>query len=683
MKKLLSFVLLTCNVFLHSQNLQWETSYKGPAQLNDEATASILGLDGMIYVVGYSNETGVDADGFFAKLNVQGDTVLTRHYDGSNGDDFFYGVVQDTAMNLYFVGKAKGPLGNFDIIVVSYDSSGTFRWEYTKNGTGNGNDGATNSICIGLDGNLYFGGFLTNSVGNKDFAVLSLSTDGVFRSEYLYNGTAALDDEAGIVLAGRDGAIYASGSSTGIGTNKDLTVIKLDTSLVAKWVYKKDGNASGDDKAFEGMAFDINNNVYVIGQILDSLVMLEFTIISLDTAGVVNWTYKRDGNASANDIGRSVVVGQDGNVYATGISNGGANNDIMVLSVDNSGTERWVYTYNGLSNLEDNSSVLTCGLDGNIYFAGSTNDDGVGQKDWVTGCVNSGNGIEKWVFVTNTGSGIGSNEARAVYQLGNGSIVSAGFTTEGEGKDITVLSLCNIPSADFLVASDTICFGDNFIFANNSSEAFSYEWWEGGNIFSVIKNPTFGSFTIGTHTISLVAVSGVCTDTILMELYVRPRSVMSISVFPNDTICNGNAITLNGGGAVTYSWNNNVTNNVPFIPISSANYIVTGLDVYGCTNKDTARIVVNVCTGIENISRNLFSIFPNPMQTNATLVFEESKAQGQFILYDVCGRKVKSQNFAKGLSTLSFNREDLADGVYFFNLLSDQIVIAKGKVIIN
>lgn len=89
MKKLLSFLLLTCNVFLHSQNLQWETSYKGPAQLNDEATASILGLDGMIYVVGYSNETGVDADGFFAKLNVQGDTVLTRHYDGSNGDDFF------------------------------------------------------------------------------------------------------------------------------------------------------------------------------------------------------------------------------------------------------------------------------------------------------------------------------------------------------------------------------------------------------------------------------------------------------------------------------------------------------------------------------------------------------------------------------------------------------------------
>ncbi len=63
-----------------------------------------------------------------------------------------------------------------------------------------------------------------------------------------------------------------------------------------------------------------------------------------------------------------------------------------------------------------------------------------------------------------------------------------------------------------------------------------------------------------------------------------------VSAGPNVLICSNNATeqqTLAGAGAATYTWNNGVTNNVPFAVGATGNYIVTGTDVNGCVNVDT------------------------------------------------------------------------------------------------
>jgi hypothetical protein len=63
-----------------------------------------------------------------------------------------------------------------------------------------------------------------------------------------------------------------------------------------------------------------------------------------------------------------------------------------------------------------------------------------------------------------------------------------------------------------------------------------------------------------------------------------------VSAGPNVLICSNNATeqqTLAGTGAATYTWNNGVTNNVPFAVGATSNYIVTGTDVNGCVNVDT------------------------------------------------------------------------------------------------
>ncbi|MBX2958317.1 MAG: T9SS type A sorting domain-containing protein [Flavobacteriales bacterium] len=59
-------------------------------------------------------------------------------------------------------------------------------------------------------------------------------------------------------------------------------------------------------------------------------------------------------------------------------------------------------------------------------------------------------------------------------------------------------------------------------------------------------------------------------------------------------VCEGNSVTLFGSGdGTSYTWNNGVTDNVPYYPSSTSDYIVTGYDANGCKNVDTITITVN------------------------------------------------------------------------------------------
>ena len=72
-------------------------------------------------------------------------------------------------------------------------------------------------------------------------------------------------------------------------------------------------------------------------------------------------------------------------------------------------------------------------------------------------------------------------------------------------------------------------------------------------------------------------------------------SVPPVSAGSNQTICLGDTILLNGLGAVSYNWDNGVTDSVAFVPTISGTttYTVTGTDLIGCTNIATVDVNVN------------------------------------------------------------------------------------------
>ncbi|MEJ6492783.1 MAG: T9SS type A sorting domain-containing protein, partial [Flavobacteriales bacterium] len=78
----------------------------------------------------------------------------------------------------------------------------------------------------------------------------------------------------------------------------------------------------------------------------------------------------------------------------------------------------------------------------------------------------------------------------------------------------------------------------------------------------------------------------------IQDLYHTQLGYTTVNAGTNQTVCNGDNITLTATGASTYTWNNNVINGQAFAPTSTQDYIVTGTDSLGCTGTDTVSVVV-------------------------------------------------------------------------------------------
>ena len=78
----------------------------------------------------------------------------------------------------------------------------------------------------------------------------------------------------------------------------------------------------------------------------------------------------------------------------------------------------------------------------------------------------------------------------------------------------------------------------------------------------------------------------------IQNLYTSQINSTFVSAGADQTICNGELVTLSASNSQNYSWNNGVTDSVPFSPTTTQNYIVTA-DTAGCQSSDTVSVFVN------------------------------------------------------------------------------------------
>ena len=163
----------------------------------------------------------------------------------------------------------------------------------------------------------------------------------------------------------------------------------------------------------------------------------------------------------------------------------------------------------------------------------------------------------------------------------------------------TVVTVNALPSTPTISANGptTFCSGGTVVLT--SSVASGNTWSNGATTQSITVNQS-GSYTV-------TASSGSCSTTSTPTVVtVNPLPIVTCS--PNQTICSGGSITLNGFGASTYIWNNGVVNNTPFNPINTQTYNVTGTDVNGCTGTASATITVNPTPNVVIVSSNLLPL---------------------------------------------------------------------------
>jgi len=144
-----------------------------------------------------------------------------------------------------------------------------------------------------------------------------------------------------------------------------LTALPLAAQTV-DWTARKggplvDGEARpGSGDAIRGkraLAVDGGGNVYVTGYSSNGS-NDDYLTVAYDANGTELWAKVRNGAANNQDRAYALAVDGSGNVYVTGHSFNGSNNDYLTVAYDASGTELWAKVKNGAANDQDYAYAL-------------------------------------------------------------------------------------------------------------------------------------------------------------------------------------------------------------------------------------------------------------------------------------------------------------------------------------
>jgi hypothetical protein len=157
--------------------------------------------------------------------------------------------------------------------------------------------------------------------------------------------------------------------------------------------------------------------------------------------------------------------------------------------------------------------------------------------------------------------------------------------TDGNGcmNDDTVMITVNGLPAVYAGADQVFCEGAPVLLAGSGADSYA---WDNG----VTDGVAFTAMSTMTYVVTGID-SNSCMNTDTVTVTVNPLPAVDAGL--DITICDGSSVTLGGSGAVTYTWDNGVTNGVPFTPQFTLLYAVTGTDANGCMNSDTVLVIVN------------------------------------------------------------------------------------------
>ena len=390
---------------------------------NDYANGVATDSSGNVYVTGGTkggldgNTSAGNTDLFVIKYNSSGTKQWAKQL-GSSGRDSANGVATDSSGNVYVTGVTFGGLdwntsaGANDLFVVKYNSSGTKEW--TKQ-LGSASSDFANGVATDSSGNVYvaggtYGGLDGNSKGEVDLFVIKYNPTGT-KQWTKQLGTDRYDEARG-VATDSSGNVYVAGGTkgrlNGISNSgrTDAFVIKFNSSGTRQWT-KPLGTWQTD--LANGVATDSSGNVYVAGvtyRHLDgntSAGNADLFVVKYNSSGKKQWTKQL--GTSKNDRARGVATDSSGNVYVTGDTYGGldnntnaGNSDLFVVKYNSSGTKQWTKQL-GTSSTDSANGVVT-DSSGNVYVAGGTyggldGNTNAGNSDLFVVMYNS-SGTKQW-----------------------------------------------------------------------------------------------------------------------------------------------------------------------------------------------------------------------------------------------------------------------------------------------
>jgi len=242
------------------------------------------------------------------------------------------------------------------------------------------------------------------------------------------------------------------------------------------------------------------------------------------------------------------VNAQDDPQFTTGNFCSGSVNTVTGI-----GTPGGVFTYNGAdaSTINSSTGVITGGVAGTTYQITYTTPAGV--------CQAVSTPVSVTVGTTPTITAVGSQ------------------------------SICQ--GANFSAITFTGTGGSTFNWTNSNS-TIGVGASGSGNIAAFAGTGTTPGSSAAVGNFVVTPTLGACSGT-ATNFTLTVNSLPAVDAGVDQTVCTGTAVTLSGGGAASYAWDNLVVDGVAFTPaIGSVIYTVTGTGSNTCVNTDQVTVTV-------------------------------------------------------------------------------------------
>jgi uncharacterized delta-60 repeat protein len=660
-----------------SGTLLYSDTYNAGSNGNDIAT-SLVYYNNNVFVVGYSAQNVMNNyDYALAKYNTAGSRTFINFYDpGTGPKDVSNAVTKDASGNIYIAGTTNTAYntGN-DILVLKYNSAGTFQWQYTYNGSAGASDDLATGIAVDAAGNVYVSGYVTGSASQKDGIAIMLNAAGAQQWATIYNNaTQNKDDAFNGIQVDASGNVYVTGYTTATATTTNIVTVKYNSSGVQQWAPTFNGTGTNSNDVGTDLQVDASGNVYVTGKGYFNTSLDDIMAIKYTSAGVQSWAWNLNNTTTYNDLGKFIRLAPNGDVFVTGykgtsfgttdiytyrlnsagvgqgshtITNNNGSEEPYGMTIDPTGRPLIVGTYtpaglatdiqtiryspalslqwakyksgNSSISADVGSSIYYSSATGKIYASGTVENGSLRYKDMAILVYDTLGNELNYRSVDNAQNT--NDNATYAFEDANNSISLIGYFGWNTDQDILIGNYCAPASVgSFSVSTATVCEGTQGVTyaVNPVLGATSYAWSWGGSGVTINGSGTSVTldFALGatTDTIFVSAVNLCGTGNPLkFKVTVNPKPNLTMSINTNDTVCTHALTTFSPGGTgySTMLW-------------SPGGYTNTGNRGYYIDSAMTVTIIGTSNQGCKDTASISMNVVPVPLasftSSNTTIV---------------------------------------------------------------
>ncbi|MCK4676704.1 MAG: C10 family peptidase [Bacteroidales bacterium] len=252
-------------------------------------------------------------------------------------------------------------------------------------------------------------------------------------------------------------------------------------------------------------------------------------------------------------------------------------------------------------------------------------------------------------------------------------------------------------TSDFSCSIGTVCAGESVSFLDNSIGSINSWMWHfpgGTPSVSTSQNPTVSYHMPGTYDVSLRVSDGMSSDSITKTDFITVKTLPSINLGADTTICDNHSIMLTAMGVFAYyEWFDGTSGLFASSVVVDSSGIgigtkicwveVTSLNL--CKNRDTINVTFVDCSGIEDNKQNHgVTIYPNPNNGFLYLSTQCNITIESLMLIDIFGKQIMKRKMIDtnpDTSPTLLNLSQFPPGIYFLKMQTDHELIVKKIVI--